>query len=323
METGHRADPAGSAAAELWREELGASFGRLAPETVDGNREHGPRGTMRGTRLGALTAYRISGTPQVVRRTPAAVRREPVDLLKICVQLAGRATVHQGDREIRIAPGQMAVYDTGRPYDLLLEPDWSCAVLAFPRTALHLPEHTVLASLDRAYSLSQGPGAVLTDFIASVVRQNGALGPGACARMGEAGLHLVAGTLSDALPGFEADGEAAADAMRMRIFEYVRTHLAEPDLTHARVAAAHHMAARTLHRLFEDEPRSVSGCIRIWRLEGAMRELADPALAHRGIAVIAARWCFTEQAHFTRLFHAHYGMTPSAARRHSGIPARI
>lgn len=317
MQTSHSVDLEGPAAPELWREQLGVSFGRLAPETVDGNREHGPRGTMRGTRLGPLTAYRISGTPQVVRRTPAAVRREPVDLLKICVQIAGRATVHQDGREIRIAPGQMAVYDTGRPYDLLLEPEWSCAVLAFPRTALHLPEHTVLAALDRAYSLAQGPGAVLTDFVSSIVRQNDALGPGASARMGEAGLHLVAGTLSDAAPSFEEGGEAAADAMRMRIFDYVRTHLAEPDLTHARVAAAHHMAARTLHRLFEDEPRSVSECIRVWRLEGVMRELTDPALAHRGIAVIAARWCFVEQAHFTRLFHAHYGMTPSAARKHS------
>lgn len=294
---------------DAWREELGTAFGRLAPEAL-GTRA--PVGRMAGTQLGPVAAYQVSGTPQVVRRTPRAVRGAPIDLLKICVQLDGRATVCQDEREVVIEAGQMAIYDTGRPYLLRLEPEWRCAVMAFPRDALGLPAHVVAASMRRAYSLASGPGAVLAGFVASAVLQRGAIGRAPAERLGEAGLHLVAGTLS---AGAASEGEAAADALRLQILAYVRAHLAEPDLTHARVAAAHNMAARTLHRLFEDEPYTVTDYIRSRRLEAVMRDLADPLLANRSIAAIAARWCFTGQAHFTRAFHARYGLNPSAARR--------
>jgi len=295
--------------ADRWREELGSAFGQLTPSPVD---EGAPVGRLAGTRLGALMAYQVSGTPQVVLRSPGAVRRMPFELLKICVPLTGRATVRQDDREIAIVPGQMAIYDTGRPYRLRLEQQWTCAVIAFPREALHLPEHLVLASMDRAWPLTGGPGAVLAGFVAAAVGQREPIGGTSADRLGEAGLHLVAGTLTEAAAPL---GDGAADAQRLQVLDYVRAHLTDPDLTHTRVAAAHHMASRTLHRLFEHEPCTVTDHIRAWRLEAALRDLTDPLLAHRSIAAIAAHWCFPGQAHFTRAFHARYGVNPSAARR--------
>jgi AraC-like DNA-binding protein len=297
---------------EVWRDRLGTAFGQLVPEAT-GTRT--PEGSLAGTQLGALAAFEVSGTPQVVRRTPGAVRRMPIDLLKICVQVRGRATVFQGDRQVELSPGQMAIYDTGRPYHLRLEQQWTCAVMAFPRDALSLPEHVLTASMTHAYPLTDGPGAVLAGFVASaVLRRDSFRDPvreTVAGRLGEAGLHLIAGTLSDAaIP----DGDAAADALRLQVLAYVRAHLAEPDLTHTRIAAVHHMAPRTLHRLFEHEPYTVTDYIRTRRLESAMRDLVDPLLAHRSIAAIAAHWFFAGQAHFTRAFHAHYGMNPSVAR---------
>jgi AraC-binding-like domain len=53
-------------------------------------------------------------------------------MVKVCVPLHGRATVHQDDREIVLLPGQLGLYDIGRPYELRLEGSWSCAVLAPP-----------------------------------------------------------------------------------------------------------------------------------------------------------------------------------------------
>lgn len=297
---------------EFWREQLSTTFGRLVPESLE---MRDPHGWMAGTQLGAVAAYQVSGTPQVVRRTPGAVRLMPIDLLKICVQLSGRATVSQDDREISIGPGQMAIYDTGRPYRLRLEQQWSCAVMAFPRDALGLPERVVVASMHRPYPLTGGSGAVLAGFVSSAVLQRDSIGRTSADRLGEAGLHLVAATLSDAAT---SDGDATADALRLQILAYVRAHLVEPDLTHARVASAHHMAPRTLHRMFQHEAYTVTDYIRSRRLEAVLRDLTDPLLANRSIAAIAARWGFTGQAHFTRAFHAKYGVNPSAVRRGAG-----
>jgi hypothetical protein len=39
------------------------------------------------------------------------------------------------------------------------------------------------------------------------------------------------------------------DAVRLQIESYIRAHIADADLSHGKVAAAHHMSKRTLHRL--------------------------------------------------------------------------
>lgn len=229
------------------------------------------------------------------------------------MQVRGRATVHQDDREIVLNPGQMAIYDIGRPYAVRFEGEWSCMVLAFPRTALGLPENLLTASMTRPFELTGGPGAVLADFARSAVRQQESIRDVTATRLGEAGLHLIAGTLSDTAPA-----DHAADALRLQVLGYVRANLADPDLSHASVAAAHHMGGRTLHRLFEGEPLTVTDYIREQRLAAVRRDLADPLLRNRSIAAIAARWGFTDQAHFTRAFRAHYAMTPSYVRRTAG-----
>ena len=300
---------AGRARAERWRHDLGAAFNRLAPEPLDGRT---PDGRLAGGGLGSLAAFTVTGSPQVVRRTAGAVRGQPADLLKICLQVRGRATVHQDGAEVVVEPGQMAMYDTGRPYDLRLEGDWTCAVLAFPGSVLGLPRQTVDGARMRAMSVADGPGAVLAGFVTSSVTQLATIGRGPAERLGEAGLHLVAGALSGALP---TDGAAVADAVRLQVLAYVRAHLEDPELSHARVAAAHHMAPRTLTRLFEQEPATVSEYIRSRRLHAVRRDLGDPLLAGRGIAAVAARWCFTDQAHLTRAFRAEFGLTPSEFRR--------
>jgi AraC-like DNA-binding protein len=292
--------------AERWRVELRDAFSQLVPEPLDARQ---PDGALTGLHLGQLATFQVDGTPQVVRRTRAAIRAAEADPFKICVQVRGRATVHQDGREVVLEPGQMAIYDTGRPYDLRLERQWSCAVLAFPRAALGLPERVITASMAHAYRLTDGPGAVLADFVRSAVRQQDTIRPTAARRLGEAGLHLIAGALSETTAP-----DAAADAVRLQVLGYVRAHLADPDLSHARVAAAHHMASRTLHRLFEHEPFTVTDYIRTQRLEAVHRDLTDPLLGNRGIAALAARWGFTDQAHFTRAFRARYGTTPSHLR---------
>lgn len=308
--------------ADEWHELLGSAFAHLEPERLD---DHEPGGWLAGAQLGPLATYQVAGTPQVVRRSVTAIRRSAADPLKICVQLAGRATVHQDGREIVLEPGQLAIYDTGRPYRLRLEQQWSCAVMAFPRDALDLRAPVISAAMTHAYPLADGPGAVLASFVTAAVQQRAALRGTAACRLGEAGLHLVAGTLSDAAPdGAAVPGDPAADALRLRILDYVRAHLADPALSHASVAAAHHMSARTLHRMFEHEASTVTDYIRSRRLAAVLRDLTDPALANRAIATIAARWCFTDQAHFTRAFRARYGISPSAARRElTAQPGRV
>ena len=300
-------------AAEPWRVNLGAAFQDLVPQAVDG--EPAPRGSLSGARLGPVGVFTVSGTPQIVQRTTSAARRSPGDLIKVCVQLSGQATVQQDGHEVTLDPGELAVYDTGRPYQIRLDGAWTCAVMALPRDAIGLPASDLDRWMHRVYPATHGPGSVLSHFVVSTVAERGHPGAAAAAKLGEAGSTLLAGTLLDDGDLAHAD---AADDMRAHVIGYVRAHLSDPGLSRSSIAAAHHMSARTLDRLFADQPWSVSGLIRHERLEAVRRDLEDPSLRHRGVAALAARWCFFDAAHFSRVFRQNYGCPPSQTRPGAG-----
>jgi AraC-like DNA-binding protein len=96
---------------------------------------------------------------------------------------------------------------------------------------------------------------------------------------------------------------------------FIEAGLADPGLTPAAVARAHHVSLRWLYRLFEEEPTSVAGLIRERRLERCRRDLLDPSLAGLPVSAVAARWGLTNAAHFSRAFRAAYGASPVEYRR--------
>jgi AraC-like DNA-binding protein len=293
----------------LWRASLGTAFRDLVPVPLDC--ETPPEGTLRGLDLGGAAVFTVSGNPQAVRRTTAAAKQTPTDMLKVCVQLRGRATVHQDDREIVLDPGQFAVYDMARPYALRLEGTWTCAVMAVRRDLVEVPAARLPGAMSRAYPSGQGPGLLLSQFITSTVSQMDRVEPAAAGRLGEAGACLLAGSLAG---DGDVTADGAAQVLRDRVMAYIRARLEDPRLSRTAVAAAHRMSPRTLDRLFRGLEWSVSGYIRHERLEAVRRDLENPALAHRGVAALAARWCFFDAAHFSRLFRETYGYPPSHAR---------
>ena len=99
---------------------------------------------------------------------------------------------------------------------------------------------------------------------------------------------------------------------------FIEGGLADPGLTPAAVARAHHVSLRSLYKLFDRERTSVAGLIRERRLERCRHDLLDPALAARPVSAIAARWGLVDPAHFSRLFRATYGIPPLEYRRTMG-----
>jgi len=302
---------------EQWRVQLGAAFGRLQAERYDGSVRPGDQlaGRLTGAVLGRTGVFEVAGTPQIVRRTREAISAAPADPLKLCIQQAGRAVVHQGATEIVISPGELAVYDTGRPYAIRLEGDWRCGVMTVPRESLGLSPAATAAAMGHPLPVT-GLGGVLAHWLTTCLES---AGPATIAgeRLGEAGVQLVASLLCG------PDESPAEDLQRERIRQFLRTSLPDPDLCPAVVAAAHNISERTLHRLFEREPMTVAETIRALRLEATYADLVNPRLRRTSVMAIAARWGYRDQAHFTRTFRARYGVTPARLRRDNAAPDRI
>jgi AraC-like DNA-binding protein len=130
--------------------------------------------------------------------------------------------------------------------------------------------------------------------------------PGEADRSAAAVIELVSvaleAQLGDVRPGPD-------EALRNRVVGYIEARLSDRDLAPARIAAAHHISVRRLHKLFEDQPLTVAAFIRQCRLDQCR---ADLARSDRTVAAVAARWGFADPAHFSRLFKATYGYNAAA-----------
>jgi AraC-like DNA-binding protein len=295
-----------------WRDALAANFNGLIPDWPPGDMA-GAEGWLSAAQLSNVAAFHVAGGSQILRRSPAWARRLPSDLLKVCIQRAGSATIQQGDREVMLTPGSMAIYDIDQPYSIRLQGEWRCAVIAFPRSALMASEHFIDAVICRPAQVADGPGSVLIPLVASAVArtENSSRAGISDTLMGQACLDLLKAALA------ERELPQRPDAVRLQIEAYIRAHIADAGLSHRTVAAAHHMSERTLHRLFDESGQTVTELIRSYRLDGILADLQSPASAGDAISQIATRWGIHDMPHLTRSFRARYGMSPSEARQRS------
>jgi len=305
-----------------WRERIATTFGQLDVESVRGVEPQTPVGQLAERTLGRVAAFYVSGSPQIIRRTPRAISRAPADGLKVCIQQRGRTVVHQNERELVIRPGQLAVYDTGVPYDLDLAGTWSCAVMLIPRDALGLSHRSLRDAMSHTWQISAGPGVALTHLLTGCTGQEvDQSSPFADAALGEAGLNLMS-SLLDAVEPASLERASSSDLTR-RTYRYIHDHLDDIDLSLAGIAHELAISERTLHRLFRNEPQGVAELIRVLRLEAIRSDLADPRLRRRSVMAIATGWGFPDQSHFTRAFRQQFGVTPAAWRRSRvGEPVR-
>lgn len=299
-----------STAAPLWREQMGSAFGLSLPASPNG-----ARGLVRHRSLGHVNVFRVAGTPQLLRRTPDAIRTAESTPLKVCAVRAGEVVLRRDDMpDLRLGPGDIALYDTSRPYELRLMNRFSCTVMTVARDDLALPSRTLSHALQHQLP-GLGPGAVLAQLLESAV-DDGLTRPDTALLLGHAAVDLLTGL------AYEHDVPAAPDdALRIGVLGYIREHLGDPDLGVSSIARAHNISPRTLHRLFAAEEWTVSETIRNLRLDAVRADLLNPNLAGRSIMAIAATHGYYDQAHLTRAFRTRFGTTPAAARR--SAPPRV
>lgn len=178
----------------------------------------------------------------------------------------------------------------------------------------------------RRIPATTGLGDLTAQFLLQLARNVDHYSPAEAARLSTAALEVLATRLGRELElGDWGTPETRRHALLTTVQAFIQQHLGDARLSPAAIAAAHHISLRSLHQLFHDEGLTVAGWIRQRRLERCRRDLADPALASRPVAAIAARWGFTSAADFSRAFRAIHGMPPAEYRRSArfaNTPAR-
>ena len=102
--------------------------------------------------------------------------------------------------------------------------------------------------------------------------------------------------------------------------------LSDPALSPVKLAEAHNISTRHLHRLFKQAGTSFREYVRAQRLARCRNDLADQRLAALPVTEIAFRWGFNNSSHFSRCFKKTFGCTArdfrAACGAGPGIPFR-
>lgn len=294
-----------------WKHLVAESFVPLAARTADVD---GFRGQLRSRVLDRMSVVEVTATSHEVHRTPALIAQASERYFKLNLQLEGTGLLIQDNREALLRPGDLAIYDTNRPYTLAFEEEARMMVVMFPCDALSLPTDYVgqLAAVRMAGSTG------LSGIVGQFIRQ---LSENLEVLSGPSGSRLAANALDLVSTLLHAEMDIAPDRMKpqallaVSVREYIEANLSDPQLSPASIAAAHFISTRHLHNVFHESGTTVATWIRSQRLDGARRELRDPLHAGKPVGAVAARWGFLDAAHFSRTFRDAFGLSPSDWRR--------
>jgi AraC-like DNA-binding protein len=127
--------------------------------------------------------------------------------------------------------------------------------------------------------------------------------------------------LGDEKHVFGLGGVTGARASRLhRICQGIEAVLGNPALTLGMVAERERVSSRYLQKLFTEAGNSFSHYLRTRRLDRCRVDLISPLHAELSISEICFRWGFNSSAHFSRVFHQEFGVSPRDYRRLRGVP---
>nr|MDT0657270.1 helix-turn-helix domain-containing protein [Micromonospora sp. DSM 115978] len=308
---------------DYWNELMASS---VVPMQVQVDRPEQFIASLRAIGLGALTLSVYQFPSLRVTRTRRMVRASDPEIVLVNLALRGRGFIRQGHSSCVVDSGQLSPFDTSGPHDIVYTEDIGQGATAL---TLHIPRALLPIRPDQARRLyatcltpePDGIGAVLTSHLISLSRNADRLRPADATRLGGITLDLVAATFAHRLDlASTLPVDTRQQATYRQVLAFIESHLADPALTPAAIAAAHHISVRSLHRLFAADGRTVAAWIRHRRIGRCRRDLTDPRFAGHPIHAVAARWGFADNAHFTRLFTSVVGMTPLTYRREQPPP---
>jgi len=273
------------------------------------------RGRLRSRVLDDLSIVEVTANGHQVLRTPALISRSDRLYFKLNLQLSGHGILIQDGREATLRPGDLAVYDTHRPYTLAFAEDFRLLVLMIPHDAFDLPADSIAQLTAVRMAGDAGLGRMISPFMVQLAENLDALSGTSGHRLAYNAVDLIA-TMFESELNVRRDrigGSHGEVLTKMR--QHIEANLGDPELSPAGIAAAHFMSTRQLHNIFHEADTTVAGWIRTRRLERCRRDLRDPILGDRPVGAIAARWGFRDAAHFSRTFRLAFGEPPSAYRR--------
>lgn len=262
-------------------------------------------------RIGRLQLSSVESGPVRYERSEEHLADAPADDLLLSLKHAGSCIIEQQGREAVVRAGDIVLYDTSSPYRLDFPEPYRELIVKIPRAALMsrvaTPERFTSVKLSGDTAVSRLAGTYLREL----AREADQLPEASRDQLDSALLDMVAVALTSSTGAAVPDG---GSAYLLRAKTYMRAHIWDSTLCAARVAAALNISVRTLNRAFAREGESAMR----WLLDERLRSchLALTEGRARSVSDVACEYGFSDLSHFSRVFKAKFGASPSEVKAH-------
>ena len=307
-------DVSGCHKLDLWGQSICELFGHLRSETF-GDKSF--VGRLEHCQLGDIRVCKLTASRHRVVRTSTFARRDDRGLLKVLLQKKGTSYFEQNGRTVFLSPGEWSIYDTARSYTVSNPHSVEQLILMVPREKIFTGGLDLSHLIVRRFAGNTGINKLTYQFITTMFDEMHMISLDAACGISD----TIAELIRLALLGHSTDQNLPHSApslrhvQRDRIRGYIYSHLRDPELSIAHIAAALNCTKRYVHKVFQTEGTTVSDQIWRMRLARCREDLCNPAYASRSITHIAFSWGFNSSAHFSRTFKEEFGVCPRELRK--------
>jgi AraC-like DNA-binding protein len=248
-------------------------------------------------------------SPLSKQRDARRVRVDGMDHYQLMLSTQGEIVADCGDHDIVIRPGELAIFDLGRPWRVRCT-QTAHSTFVIPRACLPV-SHRALP-VTHGTLLRGAAGALLVSHLQSLLRTLPTLGATQAALLAQATSHMLAACLD---PTAENRARAAAPvqaALIGRITQFVDARLADPEFCPEHIIAALGLSRSSLYRLLAPHGgvREFIAERRITQASALLRKVSDSPR----MLWIAERCGFGDAVRFSHAFKRKTGLSPTAYR---------
>ena len=220
------------------------------------------KGKLRGIEFDKIRVSEVSADPQDVTRSRKQIAKSTESEFLLSLQLEDVGFVNQDGRIAELHPGDFALYDSTRPYQLHFDRPFRQIVLQIPYN--FLAEQFIKPEIitARRVSAQTAVGALASQFIQSVAGRLDVLSIQERGVVNQHIIELIALAMGSMSRLRDLDGQSVArTAMLDRLKQYIEINIRHPQLTPAVIAKDHHISERYQRMLFASAGTTVSSYI--------------------------------------------------------------
>ena len=272
--------------------------------------------------LGGVSLSRLTSEALRYRRLPHHFRAERDEHFLVTVPARTEIFFSQCGKDVHCAPGSFILERSHEPYEFSHDEAADLWVMKVEAKALsgriRGPDRFCSLQFDAA----NGAGGFFADMLHLIPDRFDEMSAEMRAMVGQQLIDLLVLALKADDRTLTSGSSTMRGAHLTRIESFVRKNLRNPALDPDMIARNCGISIRYLHELFRDTNQTLGAWIRDQRLDACRAALGDRSVT-QSVGEIAYHWGFGDQAQFSRVFKAHFGMSPKEYRDEARRKARL